>query len=73
MKENYEIYLNYTPLKCPFIVKDLMKIIEHYSEHGFNKEPKNGILIGNIYCNPNKSELILKNAKLFLTNIIKFK
>jgi len=64
MKENYEIYLNYTPLKCPFIVKDLMKIIEHYSEHGFNEEPENGILIGNIYCNPNKSELILKNAKL---------
>ena len=28
MKENYEIYLNYTPWKCPFIIKDLTKIIE---------------------------------------------
>ena len=64
MKENYEIYLNYTPLKCNFIIKDLTKIIEHYAGHGFNKNPNNGILIGNFYSNIRNGELILENAKL---------
>ena len=72
MKENYEIYLNYTPWKCPFIIKDLTKIIEHYAEHGFNKTPNNGILIGNLYCNIKKSKLVLKNAKLLRKHTKKY-
>ena len=72
MKENYEIYLNYTPWKCPFIIKDLTKIIEHYAEHGFNKTPNNGILIGNLYCNIKKNELVLENSKLLRKHTKKY-
>lgn len=72
MKENYEIYLNYTPWKCPFIINDLTKIIEHYAEHGFNKTPNNGILIGNLYCNIKKNELVLENSKLLRKHTKKY-
>ncbi len=64
MKEKYEIYLNYTPFECDFVHNDVIKIIEHYVGHGFNKLPKSGILIGNTYSDLTKCELVLENTNL---------